>query len=329
MSFSRKVIVTIVFLLVIALATYIFIIQVTNPTSDAPESSTIEISADPQKLKTHVHYLSEIEPERNYKNKDSLEKAADYIKQEFEKYCPVVSEQVVSVNSETYRNIICLFGPKDKERVVVGAHYDANVNSGPASDDNASGVAGLIELARLVKENDPDLQTQLELVSYPFEEPPYFRTESMGSFVHAKALYEQKIKVKYMLSLEMIGYFSNQENSQKIPFIILRPFYPSKGNFIALIGRLGKDGFIKDLKASMNSSGGLQTYSLNAPPYMLTGYSSDQLNYWEFGYDAAIVTDTGPFRNPNYHKATDTPDTLDYEKIAEVINKVYLTITSN
>ncbi|MBI2103630.1 M28 family peptidase [Candidatus Woesebacteria bacterium] len=317
-----KIIIAVTFVLTVIVVVLLFLM--TNPlTTTQFAVQNLKFRADPERLKTHVASLSEIDPPRNYENVASLQKAADYIKTELEKYCPEVDEQVFEVEKEQYRNIICLFGPKDELRVVVGAHYDAHLSSGVAADDNASGVAGLIELARLIKENETDLQNQIELVAYNFEEPPYFRTENMGSYIHAKSLKDEKVELKYMISLEMIGYFSDQANSQKIPSRLLQFFYPTTGNFIALIGRFGKDSFMNDLKAKMKTDN-LPVYSLNAPEYMLTGYSSDQLNYWKFGYDAAVITDTGPFRNPNYHKSTDTPETLNYDKMAEVVNRVYI-----
>lgn len=270
-------------------------------------------------LKTHVATLANISPPRNHHNLESLNQAALYIESEFNQYCPQVKRQTFIVSKFEYSNIVCLFG-EEKDLIIVGAHYDVDGQS-VGADDNASGVAGLIELARLLK-IQPSKQN-VEIVAYTLEELPHFRTENMGSFQHAKYLADSNVAVKYMISLEMIGYFSTEENSQKIPSRLLKFLYPSMGNFISLIGRFNQDTFITNLNKTIKETTDMPVRAFHAPEYMLEGHSSDQLNYWKFGFDAAIVTDTGPFRNPHYHKPSDTPETLDYPRFAKVVTGVY------
>lgn len=276
-------------------------------------------SISEENLKTSVDALTTISPPRNHRNIASLHQAAKYIEDEFYKYCPQLKRQTFMVNDLEHTNIICLFG-EEKDLIVIGAHYDVDGES-IGADDNASGVAGLLELARLLKEQPS--QQNITLVAYSLEELPHFRTKNMGSYHHAKYLKDNNISLKYMLSLEMIGYFSNEENSQKVPSRLLRLFYPTTGNFISIIGRFGADNFISDLRTAMKYSDNLPVYALHAPENLLQNNSSDQLNYWEFGYDAAMITDTGPYRNPHYHKISDTPETLDFHQMAKVIAGVY------
>jgi hypothetical protein len=282
-------------------------------------TENISSQAKAENLKLHVTAIASFSPPRNYQNLESLNKSAEYIEKEFAAVCPSVKRQAFTVNDKEYFNIICLFG-EEKDLVVVGAHYDVD-HEAVGADDNASGIAGLIELARLLKEKPS--QQNIELVAFSLEELPYFRTENMGSFQHATYLKKNNITVKYMLSLEMIGYFSQEENSQKIPSRLLKLFYPTTGNFIAIIGRLNKDSFITPLDSYLNQNISLPVRSLHAPDSMLGGHSSDQINYWQMGYEAAMITDTGPYRNKNYHKVTDTPDTLDYESSAKVVSGIY------
>jgi hypothetical protein len=285
-----------------------------------PQTTAVsDLKASAEKLKEHVTTITSVTPTRNHLNLKSLNQTAEYIENEFKKYCPQVYRQTFTVNSKEYANVICQFG-EEKELIVIGAHYDVyDISIG--ADDNASGVAGLLELARLLKEQSNS--SNIQLVAYTLEELPHFRTENMGSYKHAKSLKDRSISVKFMISLEMIGYFSQEENSQRIPSRMLRLIYPTTGNFIALIGRYNKDTFLSDLNAIMSKSSRVPVRALHAPENLLTRNSSDQLNYWKFGYEAAVVTDTGPYRNPNYDKPSDTPDTLDYESSAEVVSGVY------
>jgi Zn-dependent M28 family amino/carboxypeptidase len=244
---------------------------------------------------------------------------AAYIRQEFRQARATIQEQPYQVNGKTYRNISAFFGPQAGERIVVGAHYDS-AGELPAADDNASGVAGLIELAHLL--GKASLHTRVELVAFTLEEPPYFRTQNMGSAVHAATLKQQNVPVRMMLSLEMIGYFTDAPYSQRFPLSILRYFYPSQGNFIAVIGKIDQGSLTRRVKRAMRSASELPVYSLNAPVSVAGIDFSDHLNYWREGYQAAMITDTAFYRNPNYHRSADTPDTLDYKRMALVVQGV-------
>jgi len=282
-----------------------------------------ERTADPSRLQAHVHMLSvELGP-RDERHIENLDRVAAYIKDEFSKTTSSVSEQVYSVRGDSYRNVIARFGPETAERIVVGAHYDA-AGPLPGADDNASGVAGLLELARLLGQQPPPLQ--VELVAFTLEEPPQFRTAGMGSSVHAKSLRQQNVRVRAMFSLEMIGYFSDAANSQGFPLSIMSTLYPSTGNFIAVVGRLSDWSLARRTKSAMRSASPLPVYSINAPSVVPGVDFSDQLNYWAAGYDAIMITDTAFYRNPHYHTANDTEEKLDYKRMAMVVEGVHAAV---
>ena len=282
-----------------------------------------ERTVDPSRLEAHVRKLSiELGP-RDVRHIENLDKVAAYIKNEFSQTGAFVSEQVYRVQGRSYRNVIAHFGPETEERIIVGAHYDA-AGPFPGADDNASGVAGVIELARLLSQQQPPMR--VELVAFSLEEPPYFRTTGMGSLVHAKSLRQQNVRVRVMFSLEMIGYFSDAPNSQLFPVGLLSAFYPSKGNFISVVGRLSEGLLVRRTKAAMRNATPLPVYSINAPRFIPGVDLSDQVNYWYSGYDALMITDTAFYRNRNYHTAEDTAEKLDYKRMAMVVEGVYAAV---
>jgi Zn-dependent M28 family amino/carboxypeptidase len=281
------------------------------------------VAVESARLEAHVHRLSKTFFPRDARHPENLDRAAAYIRQEFERAGGKVSEQPYEVNGTTYQNVIALFGPDTKERIVVGAHYDT-AGEQPGADDNASGVAGLIELAHLLGKTP--LPICVELVAFTLEEPGYFRTAQMGSAIHARSLKKQGILVRVMFSLEMIGYFTDVPHSQSFPFSILAAFYPSQGNFIAVVGKLDQGLVVRRVKRAMQSASPLPVHSINAPRFVPGIDFSDHLNYWKAGYDAVMITDTAFYRNKNYHTVWDTPDTLDYQRMAMVVQGVHAAV---
>jgi Peptidase family M28 len=283
----------------------------------------VERTVEPSRLEAHVRKLSiELAP-RDESHIENLDRVAAYIKDEFSQTGAPVSEQPYRVQGKSYRNVIAQFGPDSAERIVVGAHYDT-AGPLPGADDNASGVAGLIELARLLGQQPPPLR--IELVAFTLEEPPYFGTTGMGSSVHAESLRKQNVSVRAMFSLEMIGYFSDAPRSQHFPASIFGVLYPSTGNFIAVVGRLREGLLVRRTKAAMREAAPLPVYSINAPTFVSGVDFSDQLNYWHAGYNAVMITDTAFFRNLNYHTAQDTFEKLDYKRMAMVVEGVYAAV---
>jgi Zn-dependent M28 family amino/carboxypeptidase len=219
---------------------------------------------------------------------------------------------------------------------VIGAHYDSHGDAiggskhprghtpethTPGADDNASGVAGLLELARLLGRSAQS--RTIELVAYTLEEPPHFRTEHMGSAWHARSLRAANRDVELMLSLEMIGYFSDEPGSQGYPFPAMSHLYSDRGNFIAIVGKMSDFGATRRVKALMAGATSLPVHSINAPPLLQGVDFSDHLSYWLEGFPALMVTDTSFMRNHHYHQASDTYEKLDYRRMAMVVQGVY------
>lgn len=291
---------------------------------------------DSKRLEAHVKRLSVDLYPRSHDQFRNIDLAAQYILNEFKAAGGRVTVQEVSVQDATYKNIVARFGPASGPVVVIGAHYDSHgdANGGakhprgytpethtPGADDNASGVAGLLELARLLGRT---AQAQpIELVAYALEEPPHFRTEHMGSAWHARSLRAAKQDVEFMLSLEMIGYFSDEPGSQTYPVPAMSHLYSDRGDFIALVGKLSDFGAMRRIKAIMAGATSLPVYSINAPPLLQGIDFSDHLNYWQEGFPSFMVTDTAFMRNKNYHLAGDTYEKLDYARMSKVVQAVY------
>jgi Zn-dependent M28 family amino/carboxypeptidase len=229
------------------------------------------------------------------------------------------------VAGKSYKNVVASFGREDAERLIVGAHYDVCEDQ-PGADDNASAVAGLLETARLLNANKPKPNYRIDFVAYSLEEPPYFATENMGSAVHAKSLYDAKVPVKAMICYEMIGYFSDKPNSQQFPDPALSKIYPTTGNFIIVVGLNGQETFTKKVYSLMKANSSIDVQTISFPVAQGLAGLSDHRNYWKYNYPAVMINDTSFLRNPHYHKKSDTIDTLDFKKMAEVVRGAYAAI---
>jgi len=186
---------------------------------------------------------------------------------------------------------------------------------------NASAIAGLLEVARFAKTHESELPYRVDFVAYTLEEPPFFRTTSMGSYIHAKSLHENSISVKGMICLEMIGYFTDQRKSQRYPLSIMRWFYPDTGDFIGVVSNYSSGSLAKQISQHLKATSvGVET--LKAPSFITGVDFSDHRNYWKFGYDAVMITDTAFYRSPNYHEHSDTIDTLDFGRMKEVVKGI-------
>jgi hypothetical protein len=290
-------------------------------------SAPVSLSVDIARIEGDIAILSSIKPPRNYGNLDSLNRAARHIREEFARTGCAMETQPFQVKGNVYTNEICSFGPQGGPLVVVGAHYDVAGDT-PGADDNASGVAGLLELARLLAEQKPHLVKRIELVAYSLEEPPFFRTHSMGSHVHAGSLMKTGRTAEAMLCLESIGYYSARPGSQGFPAFFFRWFYPDRGDFVMVVGKWGQGKFVRKVKALMAQGSAIPVESVTATPFLPGIDLSDHLNYWKFGIPAAMVTDTAFYRNPHYHEPSDTPDKLDTARLAEVVKGVYRAVVN-
>jgi len=282
-------------------------------------------------LSAHVGMLAAQIGERHFAHKAALEDTADYIAKQFReagydaqfenfqvKRLPLLTTLRTEVQNQTkikntdFKNVVATKKGKEPQCIVVGAHYDTVMGS-PGADDNASGVAVLLEVARFLK--DTPLQKSVLFAAFTNEEPPFFRTAAMGSAQFLKARPETEIVA--MFSLEMLGYYSEAPHSQTYP-PFLKYFYPNQGNFVALIGNMASRKLVKRVAESFRVECRVPLACLAAPRFVPGVDFSDQLNFWKAGIPAVMITDTAFNRNPNYHSAADLPQTLDYRKMAEV-----------
>lgn len=285
--------------------------------------------ARPAALAEHVAMLAGTLAPRDVDHPENLERAAAYVEAQLrEANARVGSEEYRAtfrpdLPAEPFRNLVASFGPEGGSRVLVGAHYDAfgMFGANPGADDNASGVAGLLELARLL--GDRPLARRVDLVAFTLEEPPFFAGPGMGSRVHARALATAGVPVKAMVCLEMIGYFSDH---QPWPSPLLALVYPHRGDFIGVVGQPFDRGLARRIKGWMRvppATPGpkVPVYSFNGPTVMGTD-ASDHSSFWLEGMPAVMVTDTAFMRNPYYHGPDDRPETLDYQRMATVVDGV-------
>ena len=196
------------------------------------EYGQINQKKDVDLIKKHLYMITKTEKPRNYKNIQTLNFVAKYIKEELKKVCDSVKYHKFKVDKNEYQNVIGSIGIENKKRIIIGAHYDVCGDS-EGADDNASGVVGLLELARLLSKEK--LKYRIDFIAYSLEEPPFFRTKQMGSYIHANYLFKNKIDVKGMISLETIGFYSDEIGSQKFPIPEMKNIYGNVGDFITVV----------------------------------------------------------------------------------------------
>lgn len=231
-----------------------------------------------------------------------------------------VAQGVESSNLE----VVIPGGSRASEIVLVGAHYDT-VPGSPGADDNASGVAGVIEIARTLR--GARLSRTVKLVAFVNEEPPFFYFGEMGSRVYARAARARGDDIRVMLSLEMLGCYSDAAGTQAYP-PLLGFFYPEAGNFIAFVSNLRSRRALKDVVRAFKGGSDFPVEKL-ASPGIVPGVSwSDQLSFWREGYPGVMVTDTAFYRYRHYHQATDTPDRIDFARMAKVVDGLATAVAS-
>ncbi|MFP4414658.1 MAG: M28 family peptidase [Coleofasciculus sp.] len=268
-------------------------------------------------LQQDVEKLASEIGRRNYLYYDGLIAATDFLEREISQVGYKVKRQGYEIDNQTYYNLeVEIIGTeKPQEIVVVGGHYDS-VYTSPAANDNGTGAAATLELARLFAGKQP--ARTLRFVEFVNEEPPFFQTDDMGSLVYAKQCRDRKDNIVAMLSLETMGYYSDKIGSQQYPFP-LDQIYPLQGNFIGFIGNLGSRKLVHNVVESFRRHAKFPSEGATLPP-MIPGVGwSDQWAFWQQGYPGVMVTDTAPFRYPYYHTDEDTPDKVDYERLARVV----------
>jgi Zn-dependent M28 family amino/carboxypeptidase len=301
------------------LFTYLLVILLFTSCNSTKRLYT-KVDVDSTRLKQHVEILSKTYANRNFQNIEILNNSAEYIKNELSKTCDSVYFQTFMVNGREFKNVVGSIGLNFSKRLIVGAHYDVCENQAGA-DDNASGVAGLLELSRLLKE-DKTINFRIDFVAYTLEEPPIYGTKQMGSYIHAKYLKDNKIDVIGMVCLEMIGYFNDAENSQEFPLSFLKMFYGNKGDFITVVQKFGRGSFARKFNSSMKNQDLIRTKSFQGPKSIVGIDFSDHRNYWLFGFSAVMINDTSFYRNKNYHTEDDTMEKLDFNRMTMVVEEI-------
>lgn len=266
-------------------------------------------------LYKHVEYLSKNMKGRNIHNKDKLDSAAFYIEDNLTNIGYIFRRQKYKVRGKEVWNVIANVGKGPL--IVLGAHYDVFWDM-PGADDNASGVAGLLETARILKENESNLKNRFEIAFYTLEEPPHYSTVEMGSYIHATSLYDKNEDIKLMICLEMIGYFTNEE-TQEYPIGLLKLFYPKTEDFISVVSNYKSRGFMMDATRTIEKGANIKVCHLAAPTWVPGIDFSDHQNFWGYKYKAIMISNTAFYRNSGYHTMHDTIEKLDFYRMGEVV----------
>ncbi|HEU0203697.1 MAG TPA: M28 family peptidase [Burkholderiaceae bacterium] len=278
------------------------------PLSDAERALRERLEGHVRAVASHEHNLWTI---------DALEAAAQYIEAQLSRAGYAVQREEYRSQGKAVRNLFVEIkgAARAEEIVVVGAHYDS-VLGAPGANDNGSGVAAVLELARAWRDWRP--ARTWRLVLFVNEEPPFFQSGEMGSQRHAAGARARKEEIVAMYSLETIGWYSDEPGSQRYPFP-LNFFYPERGNFLAFVSNLSSRALLHKTIVAFRSEAKFPSEGVAAPAWIPGVDWSDHASFWEAGFDALMVTDTAPYRYPHYHLASDTPDKVHYEKLARVV----------
>jgi Zn-dependent M28 family amino/carboxypeptidase len=277
------------------------------------------------RLRSHVRMLTQTIGERSLTVPGNLDRTAAYLRACFEEIAVPVHLEPYRYGRLTVNNVVAeMTGKGDSSpHYVLGAHYDS-VAGTVGADDNASAVAVLLETARrLAAGNLPAVS--VTFIAFALEEPPVFGTRFMGSRVYAAAARREGMRIAGMICLEMVGYTCRERGCQQYPFPLMFFGYPRTGDFIGIVGNFGSRDFARRLKHSFQRSRHLPVISLNVP---FNGWIvpsvrlSDHAAFWDEGFPAVMVTDSAFFRNPHYHRASDTMETLDFEFMAGLVNSL-------
>jgi hypothetical protein len=285
--------------------------NVSTPGPLSPDEVALreELRADVQKLAGEIG-------ERNMWHYPQLNAAADFIEDSFSRAGLRTRRDSYDMRGQACHNIEAEIPGAGPEVLLIGAHYDSVFGS-PGANDNGTGVAATLALARRFADARP--QQTLRFAAFVNEEPPYFLSDEMGSFVYAGRCKARGDKISAMISLETIGYFSDAPRSQTYPSPVLGIAYPKVGNFIGFVSNVHSRALLRRVIALFRKHAKIPSEGA-ALPWFVPGVSwSDQWSFWRYGYPGIMVTDTAPFRYPHYHLSSDTPDKLDYDRFTLVV----------
>lgn len=271
-----------------------------------------EEAALAERLRKHVAAVASAE--HNTRTPERLEAVARYIEAELRAAGYAVRSQSYDSGGGLVRNLEAVLAGREARSIVLGAHYDS-VFGAPGANDNGSGVAALLELARACAGAKP--RHTLRFAFFANEEPPYFATAAMGSRVYVDELLGRGDAVAAMFSLETIGYYSERPGSQRYPFP-LGFFYPDRGDFIAFVANLASRPLLHRALAAFRREARFPSEGVAAPEFIPGVDWSDQWSFWRRRIPAVMITDTAPYRYPHYHLPSDTPDRVDYERLARL-----------
>jgi hypothetical protein len=269
-----------------------------------------------ERLERHVGWLAGTLGERNAWRLDALSASAAYLEAELRGLGLEPRTQRFELPQGAVRNVEAELRGREERVVVLGAHYDSVAGS-PGANDNASGVASLLELARALR--GESLTLALRFVFFVNEEPPWFSGEDMGSLRYARRCRERGDRIAGMLSIETVGYYADHEGSQAYPFP-LGLAYPSRGDFVAFVSRMRDRALVTRCLSAFRRGAAFPSEGAAAPAGLPGVGWSDHWSFWRIGVPALMVTDTAPYRDPAYHAADDTPERLDYERLARVVS---------
>jgi Zn-dependent M28 family amino/carboxypeptidase len=271
-----------------------------------------------------VFVLSEKIGERNYLLPDRLNESAVFIEEAFREAGLPVKRHSYNAEDKKYHNIVAeKKGAQQPDKIIIiGAHYDSVVGS-PGANDNTSGIAVLLALSRAFA--DKTTSITIRFVAFVNEEPPFFFSKKMGSYAYARTCKDLNENIIAMISLETVGYFSEKKGSQRYPFP-LGFFYPDQGNFIAFVSNLSSKKLLYQIISRFRYHAALPSEGAALPWFIPGVFWSDHWPFWKMGYRAIMVTDTALFRYPYYHSPYDTPDKLDYERMARLVAGLESTI---
>jgi len=294
----------------------------------------IDIQKTSQSIKEHLTEMTVTIGERSVAVPDNLNRAADYIESFYKKLDLAVHRQQYEYRHLSVANLVTQisFGSQPKNRYLVGAHYDSVMGT-VGADDNASAIAVQLETARHLKElaGSEDLDVSVKFVSFALEEPPVYGTGHMGSRVYAKIARQEKERIDGMICLEMVGYACYEPGCQGYPFPLMYFGYPKQGNFIGIVGNFKSRDFTRALFSQFSKNPELPVVKLNVP---LNGRIlpavrlSDHASFWDRGFKAVMLTDSAFYRNPHYHRASDTMEKLDYRFMAELVESLIIFFSS-
>jgi Zn-dependent M28 family amino/carboxypeptidase len=270
-----------------------------------------------QELHTDVATLAGEIGERNMWHFDRLAAAADFVETSLARARLQTRRQSYELNGRTCHNIEAEIRGASAQIVVVGAHYDSVIGC-PGANDNGSGVAATLALARRFARRSTSLT--LRFVGFVNEEPPYFLTQQMGSLVYARGCRQRGDHIAAMISLETIGYFSDAPHSQTYPLPGFGAFYPKTANFIGFVANTSSRALLRRVVSTFRQQNKIPAETAALPQFIPGVGWSDHWSFWQCGYPALMVTDTAPFRYPHYHLPTDTPDKLDYDRFTLVVS---------